>query len=144
MVAEAGCQIHATQDSGTPLGLCRVEGTFRPCSIWLSGSRPYVWSVGSCGKGGSPYLTRAKSPGPTVNTRNPLLAPGDPGIQTASLAVLVTLATHLSLERWPVQTRLQKQASGVGRRVCTHPIRSWPWLSSYGAANLLSSWGQDS
>lgn len=51
-----------------------------------------------------------------MNTRNPLLAPGDPGIQTASHAVLVTLATHLSLERWPVQTGLQKQASGADTR----------------------------
>lgn len=41
------------------------------------------------------------------------LGSGDPGIQTASHTVLVTLATHLSLERWPVQTGLQKQASGV-------------------------------
>lgn len=41
------------------------------------------------------------------------LGSGDPGIQTASHTVLVTLATHLSLERWPVQTGLQKQASGA-------------------------------
>lgn len=63
-------------------------------------------------KAGLPYFTRARSPGLTVNIQNPLLAPEEPGIQTASRTVLVTLATHLSLERWPVQIGLQEQASG--------------------------------
>lgn len=64
-------------------------------------------------KAGLPYFTRARSPGLRVDISNPHLAPGDPGIQTASHTGLVTLATHLSLERWPVQIALHQQAFGA-------------------------------
>lgn len=77
-------------------------------------------------KAGLPYLTRARSLGLAVDISNPLLAPGEPGIQTASHTGSVTLATHLSLERWPAQIVLQQQASGTE----SEPQRSQPWLPS--------------
>lgn len=80
-------------------------------------------------KAGLPYFTRARSPGLRVDISNPHLAPGEPGIQTASHTGLVTLATHLSLERWPVQIALHQQASGAE----SVSQRNWPWFSSSGA-----------
>lgn len=59
----------------------------QPCSTGQSDSRPDVWSVDHPEKVGLPYFTRTRSPGLTVNIQNPLLAPGETGIQTASYSL---------------------------------------------------------